>query len=215
MSSSNNSSTAAFRIIFPFISPSYDRVTATAIAFRKKVLMTVALMLKICAPGFDVELSDESDDVFILAPESALRIEKLLNPDYPHRVKGITVTFCRYALSSSSHNSSTAVRIILPSPYDIDTVTATATATAFRKKALMTVAPVLHRYGFDVELSDERDDVFILTKSTMHIEKLLNPDYPYRVKGMDVTFRRYALSSEDDAQECDENDMCYMPQLLT
>jgi hypothetical protein len=177
-----------------------------------KVLLTIPNYLKMRAPGFDVELSPEKDDVFILAPESALRIKELLNPDdhrddHPYKIKGIYVIFCRYALSSSSHNSSTAVQVLLPSPYDIDTTA----ITTFRKKALMTIPRNLKmRFGVDVKLIPERNDVFIIIPgSTLRIEELLNSDYPYIVEGMTVTFRRYALSSEDDGDKDDICAICY------
>jgi hypothetical protein len=103
-----------------------------------------------------------------------------------------------------NRNSSMPVRLIF-SYSDTDT----AATTAFHNKVLMSVVSVLNNHGFVVEVSSVRDDVFILApESALRIENLLNPDYPHRVRGMTVTFSRYTLSSEDDAQECDEDDMC-------
>jgi hypothetical protein len=43
--------------------------------------------------GFSVEVSPSSPDVFILSAESAPRIEELLHPVLPHRIKGVDVIF--------------------------------------------------------------------------------------------------------------------------
>ena len=103
-----------------------------------------------------------------------------------------------------NRNSSMPVRLIF-SYSDTDT----AATTAFHNNVLMSVASVLNNYDFVVKVSPHRPDVFILApESTQRIENLLKPLYPYRVRGMTVTFCRYALSVEDDAQECDEDDMC-------
>ena len=104
-----------------------------------------------------------------------------------------------------SHSpSSTAVRLIVA--YSEQGI---ATTTAFHNKVLTTVERVLHNYDIDLKVSPRRPDVFILApESAQRIEKLLWPDYPYRVKGMTVTFCRYTLSVEDGAQECDEDDTC-------
>jgi hypothetical protein len=85
-----------------------------------------------------------------------------------------------------------------------------ATTPEFHNKVLETVKRLLEmRDGLRVDVSQDRPDVFILApESAQRIEKLLKPDYPHRVRGMTVTFCRYALSVEDDAQECDEDDMC-------
>jgi len=105
-----------------------------------------------------------------------------------------------------SHSpSSTAFRISLA--YSEEGI---ATTPEFHNKVLETV-PLLLKLcdGLDVNVSPDRPDVFILApESALRIENLLNPDYPHRVRGMTVTFRRYMLSVEDDAQECDEDDMC-------
>ena len=106
-----------------------------------------------------------------------------------------------------SHSpSSTAIRISLAfSEKGI------ATTPEFHNKVLMTVPRLLNlQDGLDVKvLSPHRPDVFILApESAQRIEKLLWPDYPHRVKGMTVTFHRYALFVEDSAQECDEDDTC-------
>ena len=103
-----------------------------------------------------------------------------------------------------NRNSSMPVRLIF-SYSDTDT----AATTAFHNKVLMSVTSVLYRYDIDLEVSPHRPDVFILTpESALRIENLLKPLYPYRVRGMTVTFSRYTLSVEDGAQECDEDDMC-------
>jgi len=105
-----------------------------------------------------------------------------------------------------SHSpSSTAVRIILA--YSEQGI---ATTTAFHNKVFETVPRLLEMSkGLVVKVSQDRPDVFILApESAQCIEELLEPEYPHRVRGMTVTFCRYALSVEDDAQECDEDDMC-------
>jgi hypothetical protein len=91
---SHSPSSTAFRISLAYS----EEGIATIPEFHNKVLETVPCLLKLCN-GLDVNVSPDRPDVFILAPESDLRIENLLNPDYPHRVRGMTVTFCRYALS--------------------------------------------------------------------------------------------------------------------
>jgi hypothetical protein len=110
------------------------------------------------------------------------------------------------AINKVSHSpSSTAIRISLAfSEKGI------ATTPEFHNKVLETVPCFLNmRYGLRVDVSPDRPDVFILApESAQRIDNLLNSDYPHRVMGMTVTFCRYALSVEDGAQECDEDDMC-------
>jgi hypothetical protein len=114
-----------------------------------------------------------------------------------------------FALSLLRHqqmnrNSATAVRLILSfSERGIPTT------LEFHNKVLETVPHLLKIRGprFDVKVSLHRPDVFIVAPEfAQGIENLLK--HTHRVRGMTVTFRRYALSSEDDAQECDEDDIC-------
>ena len=77
----------AIRIVFPH---------STVPASRAKGLNSVVRCLSYL--GFIVEVSSVRPNVFILTPESALRIETLLFPPYPHRVRGMTVTYRRCAL---------------------------------------------------------------------------------------------------------------------
>ena len=95
---SHSPSSTAFRISLAYS----EKGIATTPEFHNKVLETVPCLLKWC-DGLEVNVSPDRPDVFILAPESALRIENLLNPDYPRRVKGMTVTFHRYMLSSKDN----------------------------------------------------------------------------------------------------------------
>jgi len=83
-----------------------------------------------------------------------------------------------------------------------------ATTPEFHNKVLENVPRLLKTLkGLDVDVSPDRPDVLILApESAQRIEKLLK--HPHRFKGMTVTFCRYALSVEDGAQECDEDDMC-------
>jgi len=60
-------------------------------ASRDKVLGAVVKVL--ATKGFAVEVSSWARDVFILSAESAPRIEELLHPALPHRIKGVDVIF--------------------------------------------------------------------------------------------------------------------------
>ena len=74
--------TLAMRIVLP---------DGTDAASRDKVLGHVVTHL--AHKDFAVEVSSATDDVFILSAESAPRIEKLLRPAFPHRIKGVDVKF--------------------------------------------------------------------------------------------------------------------------
>ena len=71
----------AVRIVLP---------DGTDAASRDKVLGHVVTYL---ANKDAVEVSPATDDVFILTAESAPRIEELLRPAFPHRIKGVDVKF--------------------------------------------------------------------------------------------------------------------------
>jgi hypothetical protein len=81
-------------------------------ASRDKVLGAVVKVL--ATKGFSVEVSPSSPDVFILSAESAPRIEELLHPALPHRIKGVDVVFREQAPPGGS----SAVCIVLPNGID-------------------------------------------------------------------------------------------------
>jgi hypothetical protein len=72
----------AVRIVLP---------NGTDDASRDTVLGAVVKVL--ATKGFSVEVSPSAPDVFILSAESAPRIEELLHPASPHRIKGVDVNF--------------------------------------------------------------------------------------------------------------------------
>ncbi len=73
---------SAVRIVLP---------DGTDAASRDTVLGNVVKVL--ATKGFAVEVSPSAPDVFILSAESAPRIEELLRPALPHRIKAVDVIF--------------------------------------------------------------------------------------------------------------------------
>jgi hypothetical protein len=158
-------------------------------ASRDTVLGAVVKVL--ATKGFSVEVSPSSPDVFILSAESAPRIEELLHPALPHRIKGVDVVFREQAPPGGS----SAVCIVLPNGID----------DASRDKVLGSVVKVLATKGFSVEVSPSSPDVFILSaESAPRIEELLHPVLPHRIKGVDVIFHARCAFPRRDASAKEE-----------
>jgi cold shock CspA family protein len=85
---------SAVRIVLP---------DGTDAASRDTVLGNVVKVL--ANKGFSVKVSPSAPDVFILSAESAPRIEELLHPADPHRIRGVTVSFKADSLEGSDKSA--------------------------------------------------------------------------------------------------------------